>query len=106
MEDWLKVTVDGKVKCVLVGFDEHFSYMKLLRAATYLRRPDCLYLVTNMDTNHATRSDVTVPSAGCMAVAVSHAARRKPLVLGKPEPLMFDVLQTAFDLDPARCLMA
>ena len=46
-----------------------------------------------------------ISGTGCMVVTVSHAARRKPLVVGKPEPLMFDVLKQRFNLDPSRCLM-
>jgi len=105
VEDWLKLTVDKTVNCVLVGFDPDMSYMKIMKAATYLRNSDCLFLATNLDTNLPTTADVTIPGTGCMVVTVSHAARRKPLVVGKPEPLMFDVLKQRFNLDPSRCLM-
>lgn len=49
-----------QVKCVLVGFDGDISYMKIMRAASYLQRPDCLFLATNEDpflpvNNSATR---------------------------------------------------
>ena len=45
---------------MLVGFDGDINYMKIMRAASYLQRPDCLFLATNEDpflpvSNSATR---------------------------------------------------
>lgn len=48
--DWANVPLDPEVKAVVVGFDEHFSYMKLNRALQYLSNPDCLLVGTNTDT--------------------------------------------------------
>jgi len=105
IEDWLKMSVDPEVNCVLVGFDPHISYMKIMKAASYLKNPDCIFLATNMDTNLPAKAEVTIPGTGCIVVPVAHAARRQPKVLGKPEKLMFEVLQKEHNLDPARCLM-
>ena len=45
----------------MVGLDYHISYMKLIRAATYLRNPDCLFIATNEDTQLPTRGHVSIP---------------------------------------------
>ena len=51
-----------QVKCVLVGFDPDISYMKLIRAASYLKKPDCIYLATNEDSSFpSTNPNISIP---------------------------------------------
>ena len=42
---------------------------------------------------------------GTMVMAVSYPAQRKPIVVGKPQPPMFEELKKVHNLDPDRCLM-
>lgn len=46
---WVNAPLDTGVRAVVVGFDPHFSYMKLTKAVRYLQQPDCLLVGTNMD---------------------------------------------------------
>ncbi|KAK3793797.1 hypothetical protein RRG08_061931 [Elysia crispata] len=105
--DWLEgVKLDPEVKCVLVGFDPHISYMKLMRATSYLKKPDCLFIATNTDNLLPVKNtDISIPDAGCMVSALTVASGREPIVMGKPAPNMFEVLREVHNLDPSRCMM-
>lgn len=46
---WLEAPLEPGVRAVVVGFDPHFSYMKLTKAVRYLQQPNCLLVGTNMD---------------------------------------------------------
>lgn len=41
-----------RVRAVLVGYDEHFSFAKLREACAHLRDPDCLLVATDRDPWH------------------------------------------------------
>ncbi|XP_065296351.1 glycerol-3-phosphate phosphatase-like [Dermacentor albipictus] len=110
--DWLKfcveeVKMEPGVRAVVCGFDEHISFYKCMRAATYLKDKDCLFLATNTDETYpCSNKDIVVPGSGSMLAAVSTAAMRKPLVLGKPEQHMVDCIKYSCpDLVPAKTLM-
>lgn len=59
--DWASVPLDPEVKAVVVGFDEHFSYMKLNRALQYLSQQECLFVGTNRDTRLPLEEGRAVP---------------------------------------------
>lgn len=103
--DWANVPLDPEVKAVLVGFDEHLSYMKLNRAMQYLTDPDCLFVGTNRDNRLPLEGGKAVPGTGCLLQAVEMAAQRQAQTVGKPSRFMFDCVATKFGVDPDRCLM-
>ncbi|CAB1338285.1 unnamed protein product [Coregonus sp. 'balchen'] len=103
--DWANVPLDPEVKAVVVGFDEHFSYMKLNRALQYLNNPDCLLVGTNTDTRLPLEGGKAVPGTGCILKAVETAAQRQAQTVGKPNHFMYDCVASQFGLDRARCLM-
>lgn len=72
--DWVNVPLDPEVKAVVVGFDEHFSYMKLNRALQYLTQQDCLFVGTNRDTRLPLEGGKAVPGKGlhCLLMQTSH----------------------------------
>lgn len=59
--DWANVPLDPDVKAVVVGFDQHFSYMKLNRALQYLIRQDCMFVGTNRDSRLPLEGGKAVP---------------------------------------------
>ncbi|KAL8618763.1 hypothetical protein ACOMHN_015173 [Nucella lapillus] len=101
--------IDPDVRCVLVGTDNNFSFMKIVRASRYLERPDCLFLTTNLDRTHPpvqyNKRTVAIPGTGTLGVAIAYSTNRQPIILGKPRPFMFEELRKMHNLDPKRCLM-
>lgn len=102
--DWANVPLDPEVKAVVVGFDEHFSYMKLNRAMQYLNQ-DCLFVGTNRDSRLPLEGGMAVPGTGCLLQAVETAAQRQAQTVGKPNKFMFDCVASQCGVDRERCLM-
>jgi phosphoglycolate phosphatase len=108
LEEWSKYEYDPKVRAVVVGYDAHFSYMKMMKAATYIAKHNCLFVATNMDAQLPTRSDCasTIPGAGSFVSALSHVLQKEPdYILGKPNKPMFDAVKEVVKLEPSRTLM-
>ncbi|XP_075421806.1 glycerol-3-phosphate phosphatase [Ascaphus truei] len=105
MADWAAVETDPEVKAVVVGFDEHFSYMKLTRALRYLQDPACLFIATNTDTRLPLEGGRAIPGTGCLVRAVETAAHRKAQVIGKPSSFIYDCVVKECGLEPSRTVM-
>ncbi|XP_063790614.1 glycerol-3-phosphate phosphatase [Pseudophryne corroboree] len=103
--DWAAVQRDPEVRAVVVGFDEHFSYMKLNWALQYLQDPNCLFVATNTDTRLPLEGGRTIPGTGCLVRAVETAAHRKAQVIGKPTSFLYDCVVRECGLDPSRTVM-
>ena len=48
---------------MVVGYDPHISFLKLLKAASYLERPGCLFVATNEDERLPCNGPVVYPGA-------------------------------------------
>ena len=102
----LKHELQSNIEAVLVGFDHHFNYNKLLKAASYLKDSTCHYIATNdaegcvpIGPRHMQ------PVTGPLVAAVSVASRRQPLVIGKPNCYILECIQRERTLDLSKTLM-
>ncbi|XP_025830619.1 uncharacterized protein LOC112904570 [Agrilus planipennis] len=96
---------DPDIGAVVVGYDEHFSYVKMFKAATYLSNPNVLFVGTNSDEQYPNRYDYIVPGTGTILIAVKTAAQREPFIVGKPEAYIADFIKNEYGMDPKRTLM-
>nr|4BX0_A Chain A, PYRIDOXAL PHOSPHATE PHOSPHATASE [Mus musculus] len=96
---------DPRVRAVLVGYDEQFSFSRLTEACAHLRDPDCLLVATDRDPWHPLSDGSRTPGTGSLAKKVETASGRQALVVGKPSPYMFQCITEDFSVDPARTLM-
>lgn len=98
--------LDPDVGAVVVGFDEHISYPKILKAVSYLNHPHCLFIATNTDETGPNRiGDCVVPGTGSMVAAIEKCAGRKPFLVGKPGAYIIDAIRKRYNVDPKRTLM-
>uniref|UniRef100_A0A182FBY4 4-nitrophenylphosphatase n=1 Tax=Anopheles albimanus TaxID=7167 RepID=A0A182FBY4_ANOAL len=95
---------DPDVGAVIVGFDEHFSFMKMMKAASYLNNPDVIFIATNTDERFPT-PDRVIPGTGSIVQAVITCAERQPIVMGKPNAHICEIIRKEYDVDPGRTLM-
>ncbi|VDM37373.1 unnamed protein product [Toxocara canis] len=96
----------AKVGAVIVGFEKHFNYVKMMRAANFLQDEECLFLGTNEDeTSPGPHPKTVIPDAGPILAAVKTAAGREPIVVGKPHSAAFEFICARWDVRPQRTMM-
>jgi 4-nitrophenyl phosphatase len=77
----------GKVDAVVVGLDREFSYEKIERAASEILA-GAKFIACNMDSG-APKEDGIAPGAGAMVAAIKAVVEVEPVIIGKPEPMIF-----------------
>jgi glycerol 3-phosphatase-2 len=82
------------VDAVVVGIHTDFDYDELDRTSAALRA-GARFIATNVDATYPARGRV-VPGNGALVAAVATASGRTPLVVGKPERPMADVVRVRF----------
>ena len=74
--------------CIVMGFDTELTFKKLHDVSFLLcTRPDIPYIATNPDYVCPTEFG-SVPDCGSVADMLYNVSKRRPLFIGKPEPLM------------------
>ena len=77
-----------EVQCIVMGFDTELTFQKLHDVSyLLLTKPDLPYIATNPDLVCPTEFG-SVPDCGSVCIMIENATGKKPVVIGKPSPLM------------------
>jgi 4-nitrophenyl phosphatase len=91
LAEGLDVVTDGgtDVDWLVVGLDRAFSYEKLT-LATRTIRAGARFVATNADALLPIEGGEVIPGAGSIVAAIRTASAVEPIVVGKPEPGLFE----------------
>ena len=88
MEGFTVTTNIDEVECIVMGFDTELTFQKLHDVSyMLLTRPDLPYIATNPDYVCPTEFG-SVPDCGSVCDMIYNATKKRPVVIGKPSPLM------------------
>lgn len=99
------LNLDPDVGAVLVNYTYSFHYSHILRAANYLKDPNCLFLASCMDDRIPSDKNLILPGISPIARAIEACSYRKILNLGKPNPMLCNKLLNDGITNPQRTLM-
>lgn len=101
------VTEDvNKTECIVMGFDTELTFKKLHDVSfMLLTRPDLPYIATNPDYVCPTEFG-SVPDCGSVCDMIYNATKKRPVVIGKPSPLMPQLAMEAYGIsDKEACVV-
>ncbi|MCS6907465.1 MAG: HAD-IIA family hydrolase [Anaerolineales bacterium] len=100
------VLSDGQAQdvcAVVVGMDWDLRFEQLCQA-TLLLRAGAEFIATNSDRTFPTPQGL-IPGVGAILALLETATDRKPIVVGKPDPLMYQIALQRMEVSPAECLV-
>lgn len=78
----------GETQCIVMGFDTELTFQKLHDVSyLLLTQPELPYIATNPDLVCPTEFG-SVPDCGSVCDMIFNATGKRPVVIGKPSPLM------------------
>ncbi|KAL3266944.1 hypothetical protein HHI36_011094 [Cryptolaemus montrouzieri] len=98
------VYIDPSVTAVVVGLDEHFSYVKIIKASTYLQNPNCEFLAASFEERRSGFIPKVFPATGAILTAIETCSGRKAKILGKPGVFLAEYLTRRHCVDSQRSL--
>ncbi|XP_017053721.1 chronophin [Drosophila ficusphila] len=103
--DFLKsLELDPDVGAVLVSRGDTTDSHQLLVACNFLMNPKILFLATCTD-GFLPFGERRIPDAGALAAAIEVIVKRKPTLLGKPNPRILGKLLESGEIKPEKTLM-
>lgn len=93
-QDLIKISVPN-VQAVVVGYDSHFSYNKVFKAACALTnsQEQCHFVASAQEKRvHMTKSRLA-PVDGTFVASIQAASGKEPVVVGKPNKYLYDCIE-------------
>ncbi len=93
---------------VIVGEGPGIDFERLTTAINLVLKQGAQLVVTNPDTSVDDQQDGehrVLPGGGALAAPIAIACEVEPLVIGKPQPALFEMACARLALEPADCLM-
>ena len=91
----------SKTQCIVMGFDTELTFQKLHDVSyLLLTQPELPYIATNPDLVCPTEFG-SVPDCGSVCHMIYNATGKKPVVIGKPSPLMPQLAMEKCGMDKA-----
>ena len=102
MEGFTVTTKLEDVDCIVMGFDTELTFQKLWDVSyLLLTRPELPYIATNPDLVCPTEFG-SVPDCGSVCTMIFNATGKRPVVIGKPSPLMPELAMERLGISKAR----
>ena len=89
--------VDKDPDVVVMGFDRELTYDKLERVCTAIDN-GAKFLATNCDLVCPIAGGRYIPDCGSMCKMITNATKVEPTYIGKPSPLMIDILSEKLNI--------
>ena len=86
-------------ECIVMGFDTELTFRKLEDVSKLLCTRELPYIATNPDYVCPTEFG-SVPDCGSVCDMLYNVSGKRPVVVGKPEPLMAQLAMEKFDCRP------
>lgn len=88
-----EMELDQSVGAVVVGSSDEFNYSDVAIATRFVIENDAMLLSANKDGSYPYNRKVMIPGAYCLAKCIGTATARAPIVLGKPNPIVFETIE-------------
>ncbi len=91
------------IVAVVVGMDWDLRFEQLCQA-TLLLRAGAAFIATNSDRTFPTPQGL-IPGVGAILALLETASEKKPVVVGKPDPIMYEIALKRMNVQPSECLV-
>ncbi len=103
-ENGIRVDNTNKAEIVVASLDVHLTYEKLVAAFQAIIGGG-VFLASNDDASYPIENGVLKPGAGAITAALEKSTGRKPLIIGKPQPYMLEIILREHELKKEETLM-